>query len=277
MMKILALTDFSPLSKVGITYAAKLCVAFDAKLIVMNVVHIDQLTRTRSDFTTDDVVVKRRIREQEELCKKLIEEVRTDVKDDLKAEYSVENEGPFAETVNTFALRHQCDLIVMGTKGASGLKKTIFGSNAASVISQSPLPVLTIPEFAVCRGGINDIVYASDLNRIFDEIALLLSLAKKFASKIHVLHVYQSESMPKIDEITMAENLQKELNYSKIDCTYIANADVKNGIDQYLNGKNADVVAMFSGKRNFLERIFDRSNSREMIFKSPVPLLTFNK
>src|SRR5699024_6428685 len=37
-------------------------------------------------------------------------------------------------------------LIVMGTKGASGLKYVIMGSNTLSVINQFDIPVLAVPE-----------------------------------------------------------------------------------------------------------------------------------
>ena len=57
-MKILALTDLSPLSKVGVIYAANLCVALNSKLIVMNVLNIDKLTQIRSGFNDNDEVIK---------------------------------------------------------------------------------------------------------------------------------------------------------------------------------------------------------------------------
>lgn len=275
-MKILALTDLSSLSKVGVRYAAKLCVALKAELIVMNVLTIDQLNQMLSGFTEDNANIKKIIEAREKECLGLLTEIRQEVPGNFKAEYSVEHEDPFEETVNTFASLHRCDLIVMGTKGASGIKKILLGSNAAAVIANSPIPVLTVPEFAFCK-GLKDIVYASDMKSLFDEFAILLPLAKLFNPTIHVLHISQADNIPKVNEIAMAETLQKKFNYPKIDCTYIVNADVKSGIDHYLNARNTDVLAMFSGKRNFFERIFEKSSSREMALQSTVPLLTFSK
>ena len=37
------------------------------------------------------------------------------------------------------------DLIVMGTKGASGLKRILIGSNTVNVIAKTKVPVLVIP------------------------------------------------------------------------------------------------------------------------------------
>lgn len=275
-MKILALTDLSSLSKVGVIYAAKLCVALNAKLIVMNVLSIDQFTQIRSGFTVDDEIIKRRIKERENEGRRFIAELRSSLPGDFKVEFLVETGESFEETVNTFALLQRCDLIIMGTKGASGLKKAFFGSNAASVIGNSSIPVLTVPEFAICK-GLKDLVYATDMNRLDEEFAMLLPLAKLFNATIHVLHVCQLDTIPKANEATMAENLRVKFDYPNINCIYILNSEVKRGIDQYLNGRNADILAMFSGKRNFFERIFENSSSREMVFQSTVPMLTFSK
>ena len=275
-MKILALTDLSSLSKVGVIYAAKLCVALKAELVVMNVLHINQLNQIRSGFTVDNANIKELVKERKNECSQLIAEIRHVVPSDFRIEFSVEYGDPFEETVNVFALRHRCELIVMGTKGATGLKKVLLGSNAAAIIANSAIPVLTIPELAFCK-GLKDLVYASDMKSLFDEFAMLLPLAKLFNATIHVLHISHADSVPKVNEVTMAESLQKKFNYPQIDCTYILNADVKSGIDQYINVRKADVLAMFSGKRNFFERIFEKSNSREMVLQNTVPLLTFNK
>ncbi len=275
-MKILALTDLTTLSKVGVLYSAKLSEALNAKLIVINVLTIDKLSQMRSGFNFNDEIIKRQIKEREKECLRFMEEIRRETSCDLIIEVLVEKGGSFEETVNTFASLQRCDLIVMSTKGASGFKKSFLGSNASAVIGDnSSIPVLTVPEFAFFK-GLNDIVYASDMNRLPEEIEKLLPLAKLFNATIHVLNIYQRDTIPKINEITMTENLQNKFNYQKIDCIYILNSDVKRGIDQYLNGRNPDLIAMFSGKRNFFERIFKKSSSKEMVSNSNVPILTYS-
>ncbi len=49
----------------------------------------------------------------------------------------------------------------MGTHGSSGITEIILGSNTASVIEKSTVPVLAIPHKAVYN-GINNLVYAYD-------------------------------------------------------------------------------------------------------------------
>lgn len=274
-MKILVPTDFSPLAKAAFLYAANLSVALKAKLILMNAFHIDQATRSLAEFTTDEVIRKRRL-EQENECARHLEEIRREVQGEFVAEYAVEDNGSVVTTINSFAQDHRCDLIVMGTKGASGLKKALLGTNTAGVINDSHVPVLVIPEFAIYK-GIKDVVYASDMNNLSEELQILLPLVRTFDATVHILHMHPVGNKPETDEAATSASLRGQLDYAKIDCHYIQSADVKGGIEQYLNGKNADILAMFSGKRNFFERIFEKSNTRDVAYSSMVPLLTFSK
>src|SRR5690606_23505918 len=57
------------------------------------------------------------------------------------------------EGIMEVSKEHNCDLIVMGSHGASGLKEMFIGSNTEKVVRTSEIPVLVIknelPEFKV--------------------------------------------------------------------------------------------------------------------------------
>jgi nucleotide-binding universal stress UspA family protein len=53
--------------------------------------------------------------------------------------------GAPAREIVSFATERRADLIVMGTHGYSGARKTYFGSTAEYVLRQSRVPVLTVP------------------------------------------------------------------------------------------------------------------------------------
>jgi nucleotide-binding universal stress UspA family protein len=54
--------------------------------------------------------------------------------------------GPPGEVICWLAQENDCDLIVMGTHGRSGLKHLLFGSTAEYVLQHARCPVLTIRE-----------------------------------------------------------------------------------------------------------------------------------
>ena len=61
----------------------------------------------------------------------------------LSVEYRVA-EGDFAEEILRFAQLVNCDLIVIGTEGRSGLNRFLTGSVAESVIRKAACPVLAV-------------------------------------------------------------------------------------------------------------------------------------
>jgi nucleotide-binding universal stress UspA family protein len=67
----------------------------------------------------------------------------------LSATYDVRPGFP-PDSILAGALRHRCDLIVMGTHGRRGRERTVVGSVAEAVLKQATCPVLTVknPKFA---------------------------------------------------------------------------------------------------------------------------------
>lgn len=49
-----------------------------------------------------------------------------------------------AETIVEYARRHNCDLIVMGTHGRTGLSHLLMGSVAEKVVRLAPCPVMVV-------------------------------------------------------------------------------------------------------------------------------------
>lgn len=55
-------------------------------------------------------------------------------------------EGFLHSSVRDVALEDKVDLVVMGTRGASGVSEFLIGSNTEKVIRTAPCPVLAIPQ-----------------------------------------------------------------------------------------------------------------------------------
>jgi nucleotide-binding universal stress UspA family protein len=54
------------------------------------------------------------------------------------------SEGKPGEEIVAFAKERNCDLIVMGTHGRTGLERALLGSVAEQVVRAAPCPVLTL-------------------------------------------------------------------------------------------------------------------------------------
>lgn len=78
----------------------------------------------------------------------------------------MEGEGSVWPVLNLAIKSHDIDLIVVGTRGRTGIGKALLGSQAEEILRHAPCPVLTVgprtdSEDKV-RGKIASILYATD-------------------------------------------------------------------------------------------------------------------
>jgi hypothetical protein len=181
----------------------------------------------------------------------------------------------FNDTVKREAKKLRTGLIVMGTKGASGLRKYVLGSNTASVIEISHVPVLAVPELGEFK-SFKNVVYATDLRHIQKELKTLIPYLKEFNSTVHLLHVTSS-----LKEVSALEKkidgIVKKAGLTNVICKVIVNKNIDEAIDYYVSEANADLLTMFTHDVSFYEKLFNRSMTRKMAFHSKIPLLAFRQ
>ncbi len=91
---------------------------------------------------------------------------------------------PVLNNILGFVEHNHVDLIVMGTQGATGLKKITVGSIAAKVMERSEIPVLLIPEKFIWKKP-KEILFTTAISK-FDNNAFpfLLNFANLYDAKI---------------------------------------------------------------------------------------------
>jgi nucleotide-binding universal stress UspA family protein len=275
MLNILVPTDFSPLSKVAVEYAVEIGNMLNGKITLVHVITIPNTIRVTMHEKMKDI--------QDEMMqsvdvdmKNLIREVSYSVTTGNLIQHSVVRNADFKEAVLEEAARLHSGLIVMGTRGASGIKKTLVGSNTSSVISETKeIPVLAVP--STCKfHGLKDIVYASDLKHLEVELKILMPYVQRFGTTIHLLHVTSTGT----DIAALEDKIEhtiKTLGYSNVVTVVTVDDNVHDAILQYVGVSKASLLAMFTHNPTFYEKLFDKSVTRAMTFDSNVPLLAFKQ
>jgi nucleotide-binding universal stress UspA family protein len=143
MKKILVPTDFSANAMKAIFYAAEIAKKSSATVYLLHV--IEPLTdRIHQPYALHE-------RLEEEIANNRLKELNLLQKSialtypGFKTEADLAN-GTVTNSISDFAGNNQIDLIVMGTKGATGLKEIFIGSVAAGSIGRTKIPVLAIPD-----------------------------------------------------------------------------------------------------------------------------------
>jgi nucleotide-binding universal stress UspA family protein len=264
MKTIIAPVDFSAISTNAVLFAAELAKRSSARLFIVNILQKDG---------------------DEDIAKNNMETLESDLRKSVGSELICESflaHGDFIATLKKIIAVQQPELIVMGTKGANGLKKILIGSNTVNVIAGTTVPVFVIPEVArfadFLKKGKNRIVLATDLDLlenegtldILKEIALLI-----VDPKVRVLSV-----RPENTRLPDEKRLEREFLLSvfepeiKSQRMTIFSSNVINGINYYLDKKNdTGLVAMIARDSG---RLIQKHYTREMASHTHLPLLVLH-
>jgi nucleotide-binding universal stress UspA family protein len=274
MVNILVPTDFSPLSKFALKYAIKIANTLDGNVTVLHIITMTRAIRISMKEkikSLDHDLTKSAEVDLEKLIKTLAEQYRTS----RPVRYQVVRGSYFPSTLLREAKRLRSGLVVMGTRGASGLAKALLRSNTNSVIEVSHLPVLAVPEKAKFK-GFRNVVYASDLRHLQEELEILIRYIKKFGSAIQLIHIVPSGEV--LDQVEKRiEKVLQTFSYKNIVTLVLVDNDIDSAIEQYVEVSKADVLAMFTHQLSFFEKVFEKSNTRKMVFQSRIPLLAFKQ
>jgi nucleotide-binding universal stress UspA family protein len=274
MVNILVPTDLSELSKVAVEYAIKIVNKLGGTLTLLHVVSITQPTRASMRLQLRSLEKELMDAAKEDL-ETFVNEISKKLKPEQPINIKVVNGASFNDTVKKEAMKLRTGLIVMGTRGARGLRKYVLGTNTASVIEISHVPVLAVPELGDFK-NFNTVVYATDLKNVQSELKVLIPYLEEFNATVHLLHVTPSlKDVSALEKKVIADISQAGIKnvVSKV----IVNENIDEAIDYYVTEAKADLLAMFTHDVTFYEKLFNRSLTRQMAFHSKIPLLAFRQ
>lgn len=138
---VLFATDFSEGSDFAFQAALSLARKYDGKLIIVHIINEPVDLR---GFYVPHISFDKLEEEIEQGAEKLMDKFcRSHLAEFSNFETHISPGIPYDEIIKK-AKDCNCDLIVMGTHGRTGLDHVLFGSTAEKVVRKSPIPVMTI-------------------------------------------------------------------------------------------------------------------------------------
>ncbi len=266
MKTILVPVDFSRSSKVAALYAAGFAAKIKARIILLSVINASSSPNTLTSWKNLEASMVKSAKQDGEALAKSIKKKGIDVSHQSILGY------PVTDVINQFTGETKIDLIIMGSKGATGLKKTFVGSNAAAMIQNSRIPVIVVPENARFA-QIKTVVYASDMKHLESEMNAVTRLTQGLNARTHILHVTK-DKYSKLKRLELENEL---LQYPNVVLHISKSPDLVDAIEAFVKEEKADLVILFTHKLDFYEKLLGKSVTREFAFKNNVPLMTFNK
>lgn len=276
MASIIVPTDFSENAYNALFYASRIIPNEVCKILLVHS-YGDELSNalSRLDSRVNDAIanqIRAKTHEQLETLKHKI--VRDCEGIALVIEFFY---GALAlnDIINDLIDNVDVDFIVMGTKGASGLKEVFMGSKAVSVIKNvAAIPLFLIPEKSEFKLP-NNIVYATDLKNDDQEhqLTLLKKIIKQHQSNFHLAHVYHpSKAAPGVElHYTNLKNKLQDVSYS----THWISSDkeMEETLTEFCKSHDIDLLVLRYHKYSFLKSILKTSFVEKASFHSEIPLL----
>ncbi|AUC81129.1 universal stress protein [Lacinutrix sp. Bg11-31] len=275
MKNILLPTDFSDNSWTAIVYALKLYSDKDCTFYVLNSSEL-KVTTTLN------------------LSKKLVETLhKNDKAQLLKFKERIESSYPnpnhevkvllsseaLSEAIDTAIATHKIDMVVMGTKGATGLKAFVLGSNTVRIINKIiKCPILVIPEnynFIAPK----QIAFPTDYSRFYahKELRPIQDFADLWDSKIRVLYIAEKSSLTKEQKINKAV-LKEHFAHNKTGFHWVLKClKITNEITSFVEDYKVDLLAMVKYKHSYFEKILREPIIKKIGFHITVPFLVIPK
>lgn len=272
MKTIIVPTDFSPVAVNALNYAADMALSINASIMLLHIYQIPVAV-------TDTPLILVSVDELKAEAEKKLNKVREEIEHISSGKLQVFTEarlGNVTEEIEEIGKRIQPFAVVMGTTGQSAVEQVIFGSNTLSVIKHIKWPVICVPTGKEYGSGIKKIGLACDFREVAETVPTdaIKEFAAQFNAEFHVLNIHYQEMPQELTEQTAV--LQSALTDLNPQYHFIRHKDVEDGIHEFAETNNLDLIISVPKKHKLLEGFFKKSSTKRLIYQSHIPVMTLH-
>lgn len=275
MKTIIVPTDFSPAALNATNYAADMALAIKANILLF---HVYQLPLSVSDTP----IVLLSVEEMKEGAENKLAHLKKDLEHITSGTLEIQTEarmGNLADELEDCCKLTQPFAVVMGTRGHSAVERALFGSNTLKVIKHLSWPVICVPIGKEYGTGIKKIGLACDFREVKETIPVpvIRTLVKEFQAELHVLNVDHNDQHFKEDTPMQSGFLHTAFEELNPQYHYIEHEDIEDGINEFTETNNLDIVITIPKKHKLLENLFKKRSTKQLVFESHVPVMCLHE
>ena len=272
MNTLLIPTDFSPVADNALKYAMEMAVAYKLDISLLHVVLLS--TPSVANVVYIDVATdfQKEAEEQMALKVKALQELYPT----LNFNYKVET-GLFLDSLQRYCDEVLPVAIVMGITGEGSTLDKMIGSNTILAMRSVTCPLIVVPKNGEFK-SVGKICFACDLKNVANSTPLLAikAFAKLFDAQVHILNIdfqnrHFSANTP--DELEVLN-----LMFDSIDTKFhfIENENIQDAMNDFIEREKMDMLIMLPKKHSFFESLFKKSQTKEMLYQSHIPILALH-
>lgn len=272
VLKVVIPTDFS----VQAEYAFLLVKRLEEKvpmevhfLHIMNVPETVSMDENGNIQTCGEIDVKY-VEKQRDIAIRQMQALQDQYGSEIKTHIRM---GKTTDGILDFSEKENADLIVMGTKGAWGLKEKLSGSETQMIARKSRIPVLSM----MCDRSdlkIENILLVHDFHKpeVLD-LKLMKMLTQAFGCKLHLLQIAMGNLEVQQEEFEFnAKNFADLNGISNYETHLIQDSDVENGVIHFNQMMNMDIICIGTHGKS---RLLHSSATEKLINHLFKPIISF--
>ncbi len=274
MKNILLPTDFSDNAWNAIKYAVQLYKDEECHFILLNtytpiIYQVEHLQASSPQLQVLEIVKETSKRK----LKELIQTIQKIFNNSNHTFTHISAFNTLTAEIDELFEGHVMDMIVMGTKGASGVKEVLFGSNTVHVLKNTKCPVIAIPSgfsFEAPR----EILFPTDYEIDYQKKHLqsILDISAMYNTRVNILHVFYGS------DLSDAQNHNRtklEKYFKEIGCLFhdVRNQNIPEAITKFQLKARINLLVMINNKHSFFENIFFKSTINQIGFHLNIPFL----
>ncbi len=284
MKKILVPTDFSEQAIYAMEFACQIAQKSDASIHVLHLVDLSgfidysaignsySMLGTTAGIGFDEKVLKSLSENAEEKMNEFLKKISDyNIKISTKIEF-----GNAFQFIVEEVKEGGFNLVVMGSKGSSGVEEFLVGSNTEKVVRHAKCPVITVKS-KVDFGAMKNIVYASkfthDESHVISELKKISDLNGATIHLVRVVTPNAFETTRKIKSIIKEYVKKNDLqNYTINIYNDVVEED---GIIYFARDIEADMIALSTHGRTGLMHLLSGSIAEDVVNHALRPVWTF--
>ena len=273
MKKILVPCDFSEQAIGAFRVALDIAAASGGQVHLLNVIELPVM---------HDTILVPALSYEEELSKELKSKAEKEF-EKLKKKYAKEGQkikvnvhfGATSVMILHYIDETGIDLVVMGSKGVSGIREVLIGSNAEKIVRKSPVPVLVIKKY-VKASSIKNIVFPNTLEQDQEHLTMKMKAMQHFfGATLHIVFVNTPSNF--IRDVVTRKKLKdfaKRFMLSNYTINIYSDTYEESGIINFAQSVNADMIAMGTHGRRGLNHVLGGSVAEDVVNHVDCPIWT---
>ncbi|XCF07666.1 universal stress protein [Tamlana crocina] len=279
MKNILIPTDFSENSWNAIGYAIQLFKKSACNFYLLHVSAGDALKADDSFYVHyENTVVSTLNKPSQVLLKEMVAGISKRFnKGPNHRFFTFSDSNNLIGSIREQVVKNNIDLIVMGTKGTSGVKGLAIGGNTGNVITKVKCTTLVVPENAKYVPP-KEVALPTDFSIVYspDTLQSLTDILRGHQGKVNVLNVSKDTPILNEEQKQNKEFLRDYFMGQKHNFYFLAHKQIDCAVQQFVDFKDISLISVLAKNLNYLQRILFQPSIDKVNYYKNVPFLVLH-